>query len=401
MPENPIDSLTRNSFGNNRKQSRPQGSATPDIAKVFINKVQYDGWKSFSITRRLDSLSGNFSISLHDRFREDGSRWPIKPGDDIQMFIGLDKIFVGYVDTLTASASADSRDLTISGRDLTGDLVDCVPKQQGELKNVSLTQLCEQICAPFGIEVQDVVENSSTQQAFSVWRIKPGETAFETLDRAAKQRGVFLIANDFGQLRITRKGRFRASSEIVQGVNCLSVSATYDNKDRFSQYKVIGQAPGTDNFNGTNVSSPSAIANDNGISRFRPTIIVAETNVDQAKAQQRANWENTLRAANSFRVNASVQQFFQQDGRLWRINEIVKVTSGFIGLQKQDLLIRSVTFSKSDSGTICSMEMTRPDAFQPQKTIEQDADPVSNLGWQIEQAKRKALLRKQENAQQQ
>lgn len=400
MPENPIDTITKQSFGNNRKKSKPQGSVNPDIAKVFINKVQYDGWKSFSITRRLDSLSGNFSISLHDRFREDGSRWPIKPGDDIQMFIGQDKIFVGYVDTLSATASADGRDLSISGRDLTGDLVDCVPKQQGELKNLSLTQLCQEICTPFGIQVQDVLDNTATKEVFSVWRIKPGETAFETLDRAAKQRGVFLIANDFGQLRITRKGRFRASTEIVQGVNCLSISASYDNKDRFSEYKVVGQAPGTDTFNGANVSSPSATANDKGITRFRPTVIISETNVDQAKAQQRANWENTLRAANSFKVNVSVQEFFQQDGRLWRINEVVKVTSGFIGLQKQDLLVRSVSFSKSDSGTVCTMEMTRPDAFQPKKTIEQDADPVSNLGWQIEQAKRKALLRKQENAEQ-
>lgn len=383
----------------NRKQSRPQGSLEKDIVVVFISNKQYNGWKSFSIKRRLDSFSGSFSMDIHDRFREDGSRWPIKPGEKIQIFIGKDKIFTGYIDTLSASADADSRSFSVSGRDLTGDLVDCVPKQQGELKNLTLLQLCETICAPFGISVQNVVTDKKVlSEKFEIWRIKPSETAFETLDRAAKQRGVFLIANDFGQLRITRKGRFRASSEIVQGVNAVSISASYDNKDRFSEYKVVGQAPGSDKFSGQNVSSPSAKAFDRGIDRFRPTIIVSETNIDQGKAQDRANWENTLRAANSFKVNVSLYDFFQQDGRLWRINEIVKVTSGFIGLQKQDLLVRSVDFSKGN-GTVCTMELTRPDAFQPKKEIEKEDDPTDNLGHLLQQANRKALKRKQENAQ--
>ncbi len=397
MPENPVDVATKNIYSNSRKQSRPQGLRGDEIAKVFVDKVQYDGWKSFNISRRLDSFSGSASITLHDRFREDGSQWPIKPGSTIEIFLDQDKIFTGYVDSLTASVSNNDRSVEISCRDLTADLVDCVPQQQGELKNLTLEQLCNEVARPFGVEVQNVILNDpNLNKVFDIWRIKPGETAFETLDRAAKQRGVFLIANDFGQLRITRRGRFRASSEIVQGVNCLNISATYDNKDRFSQYKVIGQAPGSDTFSGLNVSQPSATATDKGITRFRPTIIIAETNIDQSRAQERANWENTLRAANSFKVNAQVQGFFQQDGRLWRINEIVKVTSGFMGLQKQDLLVRAVSFSKSDSGgTVCSMELTRPDAFQPTKDITQDSDPQNDLGWQIQQ-QRKALKRKQE-----
>ncbi len=395
---NTVEEKTKKSFGNDRKKSKPQGSGEADIARVFIGDVQYDGWKSFSINRRLDSFSGSFTITLHDRFNEDGSKWPIKPGDSIKMFIGKDKIFVGWVDTLSASASASSRTMSISGRDLTGDLVDCVPKQQGELKNFTLEQLCVEICKPFGIEVQNVVENEpKLEEKFAIWRIKPSETAFETLDRAAKQKGVFLIANDYGQLRITRKGRFRTSTEIVQGVNCLEISASYDNKDRFSEYKVIGQSPGTDKFSGTNVSQPSATATDKGIERYRPTIIISETNIDQAKAQDRANWENSLKAANSFEVSASVLGFFQQDGRLWRINEIVKVTSPYIGLIKQDLLIRAVTFSKSGSGTICAMELTRPDAFNPKKEITKSADPTNSLTAEIKAAQRKALEKKQEN----
>jgi prophage tail gpP-like protein len=396
---NPLEQETANSFGNNRKQSKPQGSNDPEIARIFLNKKQYNGWKSFNITRRLDSLSGSFSIDIHDRFREDGTFWPIKPGDQVEMFIGENKIFVGYVDSLSASASETERSVTISGRDLTGDLVDCVPKQQGELKNLTLEQLCNEICAPFGIKVQNVVDDAKMNEKFPVWRIKPGETAFETLDRASKQRGVFLIANDYGQLRITRKGRFRAVSEVVQGTNAKTVSATYDNKDRFSEYKVIGQSSGSDTFSGVQVSSPEAKAFDKGVGRFRPTIIIAETNVDQARAQERANWENTLRSANSFAVNARVVGFFQQDGRLWRVNEIVKVTSGFIGLNRQDLLVRQVSFSKtSEGGTMTTMELTRPDAFNPKKEIEAEADPQNDLGWEIRQAKqRKALERKKEN----
>jgi len=364
---NLIEDATKQAFGNARGQSKPQGAGVADVAKVFVNETQFDGWKSFSIKRRLDALSGDFSITLHDRFTEEGARWPILPGDAIQMFLGTDKIFVGFVDDLDANASNTDRSMSITGRDTTGDLVDCVPRQQGELKNLTLEQLCNTICAPFGIAVQNVVTDAKMLEPFKIWRIKPSETAFETLDRAAKQRGVFLIANDYGQLRITRKARFRASSEIVEGVNCLTIGARYSNKDRFSEYKVVGQAPGDDLFAELNVSQPEATAKDKGITRYRPTIIISETNVDKGKAQERANWENTMRAANSFNITASVQGFFQQDGRLWRVNETVKVTSPFVGLNKQDLLVRSVNFSKSESGTICTLEMTRPDAFQPKK----------------------------------
>lgn len=402
MAENPVDELTKQQFGNDRKQSKPnsvniRGSEIEDVATIFINQTLYNGWKGFSITRRLDSFSGSFSIDLHDRFREDGSPWPIKTGDSIQMYIGQDKILDGYIDSLNPSFSPTSRNVSAEGRDKTGDLVDCVPQQQGELKNINLLNLCEKICSPFGIEVQNVVEEDISKP-FDIWRIKPEETAFETLERAARQRGVLLIANDFGQLRITRKGRFRSSSEIKQGFNLIGGGGNYDNKNRFSEYKVIGQTKGTDQFFGKQVTSPSAKATDKGVTRYRPTIIVSEANVDQGKAQERANWEVTMRAANSFKVSLSVQGFFQQDGRLWRINEIVKVTSGFLGLIEQDLLVRAVTFSKSDSGTITQLECTRPDAFQPKKEIEAEDDPVGNLGWEIQQGRRKALQRKQDNA---
>lgn len=384
----------------NRRDPRPRtvienGTRVEDTAAVFISNEQYNGWKSFSISKRMDSFSGSFQLDIHDRFREDGKNWPIRPGEPVTIFIGKDKILDGYIDGVSGNASAGDRSIAAEGRDKTSDLVDCVPSQQGELKKVNLLQLCEIVCAPFGINVETSLTDIGA--TFDSWKIKPEETCYETLERAAKQRGVLLISNSDGNLNIVRNSQDRSATELKEGFNILNGNFKYDNKDRFSEIKVIGQRNGTDEFQGVNVASPSAKAVDSGVERFRPTTIVNEANTDKGKAQDRANWEITNRAANSFALTVDVVGFFQQNGEMWRPNNLVKTTFGFGGVVGQDMLIRSCTYQKaSDGGTITTIELTRPDAFIPSPSLEKNKDPVNDLGWEIKQARRKTQERKRD-----
>ena len=181
-----------------------------------------------------------------------------------------------------------------------------------------------------------------------------------------------------GNIAIVRKGSSRAVTELHEGVNVISGSVDFDNTDRFNKYVCKGQTGGTDEFSGVDAASPVAEALDNGVERYRPTIVLAETSVDSGKAQERANWEATTRAAKASEVNLRVQGWRQENGTLWTPNLIVRCRCPFLFVDK-DLLIVSVTYIKNNSGTLCDMKLMRKDAFDPKPVLPKEDDPLADI----------------------
>ena len=53
-----------------------------------------------------------------------------------------------------------------------------------------------------------------------------------------------------------------------------------------------------------------------------------------------------------------------------------------MGIINKDLLVAKTVFTKSkSSGSVCSMELLRKDAFIPKKVIPKKEDVQDNLGW--------------------
>lgn len=350
-----------------------------DKVKVYVSGKIYEGWEDASITRNLESISGGFGLAATDKWRPVQEAWPLKPGNEIRIDIGSDRVLTGYIDSLDTNFDPDNRSITLNGRDKAGDLVDCsIESTSNEFKNITLLKLAQKLVEPFGISVSSKVYIESP---FSSWSVKQGETVFENLERAARLRSVLFISDGNGNLVITRKGQNRASSEIVQGVNLLSGSATYDHSDRFSKYIVKGQSAGTDEFYGEKAASPKGEAHDDGVTRYRPMVMLSEGNTDNLTATERAKWEASIRATHGDRITLTVQGWRQKDGRLWTINEIVKVRSGLLGLDK-DMLISATVFKKGNNGTITEIEVTRADAYEPVPRLKKKSDPVDDLGWE-------------------
>ncbi len=131
-------------------------------------------------------------------------------------------------------ASIGQEGVTISGRDVTGDLVDCPPDPRGkhEYRDLSLTEFAEKLCKPFGIKVRCDTDVSPN---FDKMTVEAGETVLSALSKYAKQRGVLITTDRVGTLVITRSGqeraaagiRFRAMSPALRGsFSAGSASAT-------------------------------------------------------------------------------------------------------------------------------------------------------------------------------
>jgi prophage tail gpP-like protein len=366
-----------------------RGRIVADAVKIKLGSENYEGWESVTVTKSFDSIASGFQIQVADKWRQVNGRWPFKPGEQTRVYIGAQSVLNGYVDTLSVEAGRENRSIQISGRSKTADLVDSsVETTSGEFRNQSLFAIARTLCSPFGVGVS----NLTTEAAIPIdlVRVNQGETVFEVLYRLAMQNGVVLTSDAEGSLVIANRGSGfagglkslasplaqkanNAAVLLAQGDNILAASASYDEVDRFQKYIIKGQTQTTDFFS-ADKGTVEATATDEGVSRPRSKVIVAENAVNKDKAQKRANWEATTRAARSVNVNVTIQGWLRPDGALWDVNQLVEVDASFVGVQRQKLLISAVTFTKDESGTFTQLKLTRADAFDPKPNIPIDND---------------------------
>lgn len=386
------------------------GALLKDAVVIRVGTTIYNAWQTVSITKNIDSISSTFTVGMLDKWREKGDLWPLGPGELAQVLIGKNVVMNGFIDKMEVEVSNEDRQMSISGRDKTGDLVDTSAlseTKKNQFKNVTVKDLADHYCSLYGIKV--INKANDLGKKFTIFTVKQGETVFEVLERAAKLRGLLLVSSFSGDLVITNRAGgnieavpssknlkkehdfladakkvialARSSVDLKQGENILFASANYDNTERFQQYVVKGQSHGTDTLWGLHVTSPVAAAFDQGVKRYRPLIVVAEGNVKILDCQKRAAWEATTRAAKACEISITVQGWLKPDGSLWDVNTLASVDAGFVGVGGQNLLIRGVTFTKDTRGTLTTLKLTRPDAFNPKLIIETTHDPLKKLGW--------------------
>lgn len=355
-----------------------KGKPIKDAVTVFVGGQAFDGWENVSITKNLESIANSFSISLFDKFEGLKQNWPLKPGVSIKINIGNERVITGNIETLNPSFTDEGRSYIVGGRSLAGDLIDAMHLGPYEYKNISLTKLAEELVKPFGLKVFESV----TPNIIDKFAVKPNETVFEALDRAARAQGFFFISTRGGNIRLTRAARARSFSNLEQDINILAATANYNDSKRHNIYFVKGQTPGSDTFFGNKASQAEGFAQDLGITRHRPLILISESNVDGAKATTRAEWEASLRLAQAIKINVTVQGWKQDDGSLWGINQVTLLTSSFLGLNR-DMLIISVEHNDgAEEGKTSTLTLTDPQAYtpEPEKNKKKKDDIFSVLG---------------------
>jgi len=355
-----------------------KGKVIPNAVSVLLEGQSFHGWKTVSISKSLESVCNEFSILLDDKFDGLNTAWPLKPDTNIRIGIGTERVFTGRIEVVDPSFDAEGRSFTIAGRSNAGDIVDCSHEGPTEYKNISLAKLAEEMVKPFGLKVF----LSVVPKLIEKFAVKPGETVFEAIDRAARLQGFFWIATRGGNIRLTRAARARSFSTLEQDVNVLAAGAVYNSSKRYSKYIVKGQSEGLEDFFGKNASQPEGIARDNGVKRNRPLIIIAESTIDGAKAKTRAEWESSTRLAQMARVRVTTDSWRQADGSLWGLNQLIKVKSSYLGLD-QDMLSVGITHNKSNGGgTTTDLVLVDPQAYDPKPVVnEKELDDLfANLG---------------------
>jgi prophage tail gpP-like protein len=329
---------------------------------LTVNGTTYGGWKTISIMLSMESLSGVFELGISEKWPGQNVPHGIQYGDECVLKIGNDILITGYVDQVQIDYDKENHGITVSGRDKAGDLVDSSAlNKPGTWNGRNLLQIAADITAPFGIPVKADV---SLGKPFKKFAIEPGESAYEALERLAKMRAVLIISDGHGGLLITRAGTRKAQTVIKVGENVQASNATFDYTNRFSEILVKGQTQGDDHTPASVFTGPRGIALDPEVKRYRPLLIMAESQAITQQCKERAAWEVAVRKGKSTSIEYTIPGWRQGNGKLWQMNSLVFVSDPILKLNGT-LLISGVKYQVDEqSGTMTVLTVTKPDAFK-------------------------------------
>lgn len=329
-----------------------------------VNGQNHAGWQSIKVNLSMEALSGGFELKVTERW-PDGQR-TLVPGDACELLADNDVLITGYLDQVNPSIDKEAHSLVVSGRDKSGDLVDCsAMNTPGQWAGKKLDAIAKDLCSPFGIPIK--VE-TNVGEAFSKFNIEQGETVYETLKRLAELRAVLILSDGKGGLIITNRSTQRSADALVcksdnPSNNVLRANLVDDHRERFSQITIKGQTQGSQRKKAATVSHGKGISKDATITRHRPLLVMAEGQANTSQCQIRSDWEKTRRAAQSTRLTADVQGWRQSNGQLWAINRIIPVDIPTLNI-KQDMLIIAVNFTlDSNNGTITTLTLLKPESY--------------------------------------
>jgi prophage tail gpP-like protein len=347
----------------------------PEVV-LTVNGRRHAGWLSATASNSLRQLAGTFSLNFSDRWPGQQEKYSITEGSHCVLTLGGQTVVDGWVDKLSPSYDADSHSLSLSGRDLCGDLADCSHiGKRVDFAGEKLPAIARALCEPFGIQV---IAEADCGDALPKARYSQGDSVHDFLLKLCRMRGVLPISYGDGKLVLTTTGAKHSGAKLIWGKNIITGKAEFDSTNRHSQYivKGQGQAPAAFDFSPKDDEdseerskqraefvSPRGAATDSTVSRYRPLVLLAESGGDPASMQKRADWEAVNRAGHSRALTYTVHGWQSPTGKLWRINQRVTVEDGLLGINGEQL-IESVRFRLSEGqGTVTELGLVHPDAY--------------------------------------
>lgn len=338
--------------------------------QVTVGGQQLSGWTGYRLTRGVERLPSGCVLEFTERYPGKPGKAPIAPGQSCMVSIGADLWLTGYADLYWPHLEAEHHIVRAEIRSKTCDLVDCSLIPPNDLKSWVIQQktigaAAMQLCQPFGITVS-LPDGDAPLPQNVPFVITPGETVYQMIESLARTVQMLVWDDPQGRLVISKVGTTRATTSLVEGVNCEVEEARLSMDQRYSQIMVIGQAPivGADGSYHLNVEGK---ASDPDVPRYRPLLIIMDQpGPGNQWAQQRAQWEVARRYGRSRLGDVSTSPGHrQQDGTLWQPNTIVSCSLPSLKIN-QDMLIAEVAPRGGEAGTSTLLSIMPKEGFMPE-----------------------------------
>lgn len=337
---------------------------TAHVVKLSVNGTDFGGFEGGEVRLGLDQICSSFSLTYFDN-RSPGSPPPIDCGDRCTLTIDDRVVMDGWVDESNIEYDANSYKATVSGRSLTGDLVDCTAgvrvgnrRPKTSWSNVPIGTIVADLCRDFLVQSIVLGEQGAN---FSKFRLQRGETIGDALARLVRPRG--MVAYTAGSdLVIARAGTERTQTVIRYGDQVIRGGLKSSMASRYSDYLFKGQTRANDTVNGVSAQQLDGVVQDQGVPRYRPLLIVRGGQDSKADLGQLAILERNQRAGRGERLSYTVYDWERQEG-LWEPNVRVRVIDPRLDVDCEMLVVNVAYRFDVRAGFVTDLELTRPEAY--------------------------------------
>jgi len=363
-----------------------------DTVTLKVVTTFWSGWTDVRITRGIERMPGDFTITLTELYPDNADRLNIQPGDECEVWIGTttkptNRVLTGYVDRHSPGISAGMHSVTISGRGKCQDLVDCSAEWPGQqIIASSVLEVAQKLAAPFGITAKGTPGPAVGQggSIIPVLNMMIGETPWEIIEKICRVAALLPYELADGSLRIVEDPGAHAGPVVglgfKQGVNVQSAHATFSADQRFKRYRAFFFS--WDPLKGARIEEePIATEVDESVKRYRPKDIVAEMThgLGEDVAKRRTKWEMTRRFGRSRVVQLTTDSWRGSTGELHAPGTIVRIDLPALKLDAVEWMVSEVTFRKSEGGgTQCDITAMPKEAFSVQPVL-----PLPGLPWEL------------------
>ncbi|WP_439406401.1 phage baseplate assembly protein [Bradyrhizobium sp. DASA03076] len=240
-------------------------------------------------------------------------------------------------------------------RGKSADLIDGSGEHEtGQFENKDPLEIGQEISSNFAPKFETDQQLEKVEQ----YQLTPGETCFRCVEKLTRQQGMTIMGTPEGNAKIT-KGAQGRNGPLIEGQNILSGTAHHNGSNRHSKIVVRGQRPfghGDDNL------EIEAEEQDGAVKRHRPIIIIQDEDTTKDRAKKRAKNRKDRAAGNALKATIVVQGFHDDGGQLWAPGNLTWTESPFLDIA-QDMLIESVDYSQNDGGSIATLNLVDPRAY--------------------------------------
>lgn len=237
-------------------------------------------------------------------------------------------------------------------------------------KNQTHLQNLRSVCKPYGIDVIDEVRNTKKCD----FELKRTDKVGDAIVSYLKKHGLLVGDNENGDVVIRAPESSGAATDALEmGKNVLSGKQTLDQNKVFSQYVTVGQATNPLSELSVSANQLKAVQDYKGVKRMRANAIQVSGNATQTGLQKRAILQRDNSVGQADTIVYRVQGWHQSSGKLWKINQKVKISDCFLNINA-DYLISSVVLNYSGNGKVAEITCQIAKAFD--NMAEQDDTAV-------------------------
>ena len=335
------------------------------IIKLIVNGREYTDIIQIEVEKDIDYISGSFSCVVANNFM---SNFPIRVNDKVTVNIAGNDVIYGNVETLDDDIDTRSHSVTITGRDVTADLVRSEIYSNADYSFTDLKSLIEAVMKDNGITNIGVIDESNSEgNDFSEGESQVGETGqtiFDFISDYADKASKVLTSDGKGNVVIYSNSGINKSVVLNNSYDnenryIKNINYSIDFNDRYKRVIVKSQAEDLSS-GGEDITAESI---DDEVVRNITKVIISDTVSDKETAQRLADFEVNKRRSDSISYSCTVPSFFNISRIFWEPNLLVAIIDSNTGVNAT-MLLKGITYKYNlEEGSTSDLVFVSEDTY--------------------------------------